>query len=154
MRKWEWKGWEEEARRRCRCWGPAGYDPRGEHTTPETASVWESRLLRRAKSNCRPFLLESLVRIDEECPLERDYRLRSLLATDISLPCGPEGSFVASKYLPFHRRVREPNRILFIDITVERCSIRQAAIVRHRNFFGHQVKLYRLRSPITAHWFR
>lgn len=41
---------------------------------------------RPTKSTCRPFLLVSVAEIDEECPSERDYRLRPLLATDISLP--------------------------------------------------------------------
>lgn len=53
------KGGKRRGRGRCRCWGPAGYDPRGEHTTPETASVWESAPAPcPLKSTCRPFLFE------------------------------------------------------------------------------------------------
>lgn len=42
---------------------------------------------RPPESTCRPFPFQSVAEIDEECPSEPDYRLRSLLATDISLPC-------------------------------------------------------------------
>lgn len=68
-RRGEEKGWKEKrGRRRCRCWSPAGYDPRGEHTTPETASVWESAPAPSGEVNLSTVSFRvPVAEIDEEC---------------------------------------------------------------------------------------